>query len=679
MPEKRQLAAIMFTDIVGYTALMGKDENAAYQLLKRNRGVQKPLIEKHGGKWLKEMGDGVLASFQTISDAVYCAIEIQQICREDGHLKLRIGIHQGEVIVDEGDVFGEGVNIASRIEPLAPTGGIYISESVYRNIKNRQGIVSEFVREETLKNVDHPVRIYSVNAEASEVSTSVKETKQDGSTMKKSGSFKKLVTGIVLAVIVIFAGYLIFTKSKTINPEPTADVAEESEKSIAVLPFSNMSNDPDQEYFADGLSEELLNLLANIPELKVIARTSSFSFKGKNEDVREIGKKLGVAYLLEGSVRKSGNDIRITTQLIRTDDGSHLWSDTYDRQLVDIFKVQDEIAGKVVDQLKIEIPGLSPTSISQNKADAYNLLLEANYVLEHEQDSRNKAIDLLERAISLDSTNGRIWSRYASVLIGGFGGTKESRLERIASAKKATQKAIELSPEYAYGYWNMGQILFVHEWNFVEGEKWYNKAFEINPKYVGALWPANAVMGRIQETIFISKKGTDLDPLNAGSWWGLGTAYMIAGRPNDALEPYKRSIELNPEHVGSIAGLGNAYIHLGQFDKAAQCFDMVKNKESGYYAANMAMLTFAMGNIKESDSWLEKAIALNEKEEYSTIVANVFAQRGDFDKSFEWLEKAYENKDPFLTTIKNRSYDLYKMKDDPRFNQLLEKMGLPLE
>src|SRR6266498_4334727 len=228
MPQSRQLAAIMFTDIVGYTALMGEDEQKAFELLRKNRQLQKPIIEKFNGTWIKEIGDGVLASFHTVTDAVLCATEIQKKCAAIDDLKLRIGIHLGDVVFENNDVFGDGVNIASRLQALAPIGGIWISESVYKNVANKKDIKTKFVREEILKNVKEAVRIYEV------------------------------ITG----------------NTGTAKTTP--------EKSVAVLPFVNMSNDPEQEYFSDGMAEEILNSLSNLKDLKVARRTSSFQFKGKN-------------------------------------------------------------------------------------------------------------------------------------------------------------------------------------------------------------------------------------------------------------------------------------------------------------------------------------------------------------------------------------------------------------
>jgi len=268
MPEQtRQLAAIMFTDIVGYTALMGKDEQRAFDILQKNRDIQKPIIEQNSGKWIKELGDGILASFPAVSDAVAAAVSIQEICNGEREFQLRIGIHLGEVIFENGDVFGDGVNVASRIQALASPGTTWVSEIVFRNIENKRGISTDFIKETTLKNVQYPVKIYQLRSE------------------------KEIQNRIFSTQTII-------------------------EKSIAVLPFVNMSGDPDNEYFCDGLSEELLNVLAKVDGLKVASRTSSFLFRGKGTDITEIGNKLKVATVLEGSVRKSGNRLRITAQLI---------------------------------------------------------------------------------------------------------------------------------------------------------------------------------------------------------------------------------------------------------------------------------------------------------------------------------------------------------------------------
>ena len=305
MTTTRKLVAIMFTDIVGYTGLMGSDEDRAFEVLRKNREVHANFIEKYNGTLIKEMGDGMLISFNLASDAVRCAIEIQKACKKED-IPLKIGIHEGEMVFEGSDVLGDGVNIASRIQDHTDEGCITISGSVYRDIKNKSGIKAEFIGEKSFKNVEEPVKVYKVCGKD-------------------------------------------FVAEEQIEVSPVI----KDKKSIAVLPFVNISNDPDQEYFCDGLSEELLNGLAQLDNLKVAARTSSFSFKGQDVDIVEIGHKLRVNTVLEGSVRKSGNRLRITAQLINIADGFHLWSERYDRQMDDIFDIQDEISLSILDTLKV--------------------------------------------------------------------------------------------------------------------------------------------------------------------------------------------------------------------------------------------------------------------------------------------------------------------------------------
>ncbi|MBL7870747.1 MAG: adenylate/guanylate cyclase domain-containing protein [Cyclobacteriaceae bacterium] len=269
MSQSRQLAAVIFTDIVGYTALMGCDDKNALAILKKNRALQKPIIEEFNGRWIKELGDGVMASFSTAADAVYAAIKIQETCSLSNDFKLKIGIHLGGVLFENDDVYGDGVNIAARIQAAAKSGCIFISKTVHHNISNKSEIKSQFVKEEKLKKVSQPVRMYQVLFEGG-----------------KAIEAQKPVTAL-------------------------------AENSTAVLLFENMSNDAEQEFFSDGITEEIINVLAQVPGLKVIGRTSSFAFKWKNMDLKVIGGQLNLTHLLEGSVRRAGNKLRKTVQLIK--------------------------------------------------------------------------------------------------------------------------------------------------------------------------------------------------------------------------------------------------------------------------------------------------------------------------------------------------------------------------
>jgi adenylate cyclase len=321
MKEHRKLAAVMFTDIAGYTSLMSKDEQKALALLQKNRDLQKSLAKKHHGEFLKEMGDGALLCFQSALDAVRCAMEIQKTVQDDSDLNLRIGIHLGDIVFKDGDVFGDGVNVASRIEKLAEAGGIYISGQIYKTVQNKPGIDALPVGEKRLKHVEEPVMLYALCGprlpKPSIRPTSLKHTMESGKKQRK----KILIPAGILVFFAIVVSLIILFVPDLIKTRDTR-----WQNSIAVLPFADMSLEKNQDYFCDGMAEEIINALVNIENLQVIARTSSFAFKGENLDVRDIGKKLGVATLLEGSVRKEGNKLRVSAKLVKTKDGSHLWS-----------------------------------------------------------------------------------------------------------------------------------------------------------------------------------------------------------------------------------------------------------------------------------------------------------------------------------------------------------------
>ena len=310
--QKRKLAAIMFTDMVGYTALMQKNEDKARELIEMHRSLMKPLIEKHNGELVQYVGDGTLCRFDSAIEAVNSAVEIQRAIKSEKDLDLRIGIHVGDIVIKGEEVYGDGVNVASRIESLAEVGGVCISERVYEDIRNQSELEAHSLGERVLKNVERPINIYSL----------ILENEKMTPTMSKDAVLSE-------------------------------EEIDSGGSSIAVLPVVNMSSDPENEYFGDGLAEEIINALTKIQDLRVASRTSSFAFKGINEDIRQIGEKLNVETLLEGSVRKQGNQLRMTAQLIKVEDGYHIWSETYDREFQNIFAIQDEITDNIIKSLKV--------------------------------------------------------------------------------------------------------------------------------------------------------------------------------------------------------------------------------------------------------------------------------------------------------------------------------------
>ncbi len=637
MPQTRQLAAIMFTDIAGYTALMGDDEQAAFELLKQNRELQKPLIEKYSGKWIKEIGDAVLASFSTVTDAVLCAIEIQHSSQQFPKLQLRLGIHQGEVVFENEDVFGEGVNIASRLQALAPVGGIWISESVYKNVSNKKGISAKFIREEVLKNVKNPVKVYEV------------------------------ITG---------------SSKNSNNHQPTKNILE---KTIAVLPFVNMSNDPEQEYFSDGMAEEILNSLSHLKDLKVAGRTSSFQFKGKNIDLKEVGEKLHVHNVLEGSVRKQGNRLRITAQLINLEDGFHIWSEKYDRDMDDIFAIQDEIALAITEKLKIILLGndreIITKSHTQNTA-AYELYLKGRFYLSKRGKSIFTALKYFKEAIDVDPEFAIAYAGYAdaNILLAFY--SLKPGIEIMNEVKQAAEKAIQLDPSLCEPYASLGFYYTALERNWQEGKKYFDKSLELNPNYVFANYSYALhyylyAKGNIMEAKKLVYKALKLEPLSAVVHAVYGIILFAEHKFEEAISICKAGIELDANSFLCYRCLIFSFKAMKNYDEAIETAQYLINLTNRHPHA----LTDLIFIYRETGRFEEAKILMNELKMRATheFMASTYmglcsVSIDDMEDAYAYFEKALIEHDPMLITFKNIEYIDF-LKGDQRFQKLLEKIG----
>ena len=665
MTQSRQLAAIVFTDIAGYTTLMGKDEQKAIELLKTNRALQKSFIEKYRGRWIKEMGDGILASFSTVTDAVVCAGAIQKAAEAIPNLKLRIGIHLGEVVFENNDVFGDGVNIASRLQALAPVGGIFVSEAIYKNVINKKEITSEFIREEILKNVDASVKIYEVKVESfpdiqKEEASDLK--KGDGIPQVKKKKTVFVIGGLI--VVVLLATYFSFFKQKQVA-EPAQPTS--TEKSIAVLPFVNMSNDPEQEYFSDGLSEELINMFTKIPGLEVIGRTSSFAYKGKNEDLRTIGEKLGVDYLLEGSVRKSGDKIRITAQLIKAKEGTHLWSETYDKVLDNIFEVQDQISASVTNALRVTLLDHNQPSRQTNiNPEAYNDFLRGKFYYEYIVDStsNDKARACFKEAIRKDSSFSLPWT-YLSMV--------ESREifspndKRFNEAKQLAIKALELDPTSGIAAVNVAEFLD-EEYNFHGALEKVELALKLDPENSYVLRNAGryyTLLGRLEESIAFCKKAIEKDPDQKTGYNYLVLAYYCTER-------YKEAYDLLAKTRYRVWWDLDLVIRFNTEEESRKWLESETDKR--FQLIGYTLLYIKSGKMKESRESLAKMIELFPNSYYH--IALLFSKMGEEDKAIDWLEKAYINKTKVLAYI-NVDPEFKKLRDNIRFQKIIQRMNFP--
>jgi TolB-like protein/Tfp pilus assembly protein PilF len=638
----RMLTAIMFTDIVGYTAMMQDDELRAIALRDRHRKILEDFALLHQGKVIQYFGDGTLTIFGSVVEAVTCAIEIQKELQSDPRVPLRIGLHSGDVVYDDDGIYGDSVNLASRIESLGTGNSILLSSKVNDELQNHKDLPTQYLGTFELKNVRVPTDIYAVD-----------------------------LPGLMI-------------------PKPyeiDGKIAGKKE-SIAVLPFINMSPDSDNEYFSDGMTEEILNALARVDGLLVTSRTSSFAFKGQNTDIREIGRQLGVKTVLEGSVRKSGNKVRVTAQLIDTRNGYHRWSESYDRNIEDIFSVQDEIAKTISKKLResfslVPAPYKLVKPHTQNM-DAYNLYLKATYYwYRWTPTDIKKALELLQRAIRLDPNFSQAYSSLSGcyAYLGAMGQLPPK--DAYPLGKKYALKAISLDDSLPDSHVSLAMVQFF-DWEWDESYKSFMKALSLNPNSAEAhLYYAyyQVAMGNLKKAILESEKALEIDPLNVQINSALADAYLYAGLFNESLEQYKKALQLDETYRAAIYGLGWVYYYMNELEKSLQQFkkaqaltgdDFRGQTTLGFIYARLGMMDEVkncLGKLDERNE-IEKDVSLN------LDYAIIYSGLRNYDKAFEYLEKSLEEKLGGLVFLRTRHWR--EIQDDPRFSEILKKMNLPL-
>jgi adenylate cyclase len=472
---KRRLTVILSADVEEYSRLMEEDEESTVRSLKACRELMSAIIERYNGRVVGSPGKNLLAEFDSVRDAVRSAVEIQEELKirnddlpENRRMQFRLGINLGDIVEDGDRIYGDGINVAAHVESLAKGGGICISGTVYDSIKNKISMGYEFMGEHNVENIKEPVRIYRVTTESVTPAAAVEE--------KKTGSGVWQKAALAVAVIIILGSAVVWYYS---SRRASVDVDEVVEpKSIAVLPFENMSSDPEQKYFAEGLSEELLNMLAQIRGLNVTGRTSSFAFKDSKKTAQEIAEILGVDNVLEGSVRKEKTKLRITAQLLRASDGFHLWSKTYDRELKDIFEVQEDIAKTVAEELKAK---LGIRSLKQS-GGTHNAAAHELYLIgqgEFNDGKYTQAMGSIEAALMLDPEFALAHAYKATIHNAlAYVGAKNRVAEEREAALQASQKAIELGPEVAETHFYFGQTKTLRG-DWIEAEQAYKKALEL--------------------------------------------------------------------------------------------------------------------------------------------------------------------------------------------------------
>jgi TolB-like protein/Tfp pilus assembly protein PilF len=640
---------------------MGRDEQAGLRVRERHRSLVRPLAARHHGKIVDENGDELVAVFPSGLDAVACALAARAELREDPELKLRIGIHLGDVIFEGGRVYGDGVNVASRIRPLAEPGGVAVSEPVLDAVKNQAGVELTPLGTHELKNVARPLAVYAVTGS---VATPA------GTDPPRFG-LRRAAIGAALFLATAAALYL----ARSWQPSSPGVSA-----SVAVLPFADMSPNGDQEYFADGMTEEIINALARLPGLRVVARTSAFAFKGKDADVRTIGERLGVRNVVEGSVRRSGERLRVTAQLVSVADGYHLWSETYEREIADVFAIQEEVATKVAEALSVRIGGRSLGQGPPRDPRAYELYLTGRQIfgLLGTEESLRRAINYYEQALALAPSYAPALSGLADALmlltVLGFD-TSPGLLEQ---AREAAEAAIRADPALGEAHASLGRQQFAGgTWDWEGAERHLKRALELSPGYATAhQWYAQLLMnrGRVAEGLAEIERALELDPFHAGVLLIAGRFASLTGDHERAIELLRRAADLRPQSASVLRFFTwDAYAIAGRENEAAEV--MLAAAPPGAQAELRSVYEAAgLNAFRERFLRLEQERTGQPCGLQAGTAASLYAQLGDAEGVFRCLQEAARTGDSRLYVQVHPLFAPYRL--DPRYAAYLEAMNL---
>ena len=640
MATTRQLAAIMFADIAGYTALMESDESLAMGFRDRLKNKLEEIVNQHGGRVLEFRGDGALCSFTSTLGSVKAATALQLDMQTPPVVPVRIGIHTGDVIVEDNSIYGDGVNIASRMESFAVPGSIFISGKAYDDIKNQKEVSAISMGRYLLKNVKEQMEIFAISN-----------------------------AGIKIPDAGILEG-----KGEAVR-----------QKCILVLPFVNMSNDPEQEYFSDGLTEELISSLSRLKDTKIISRTTSMKYKHTTKDTKTIGKETGADYIMEGSVRKAGNNLRITAQFIDACRDVHLWAQSFRGTLDDIFDIQEDVSVKIVEALRLQLSSQEKVTLQKRYTDnsaAYQLYLQGIFFWKKRNEvSLKSAVKHFERALELDPDYALAWAGIADTysLMGEY--TNISRRDLYKKQMEAVHKALEIDPQLAEAHVSLAISLMLNEWDWAGAEREFKMGLKLNPKYAtGHHWYAELLLfrGRIEEAFKEISIAVDLDPVSQGILKDKGIFQYYLKQYDDAIKTALTTLELDPGFVPVHRLLSLIYTGKGMYEEAIR-----ENKRWGELTGNKVKTDVSLAHILASAGRRDEARKIIEDTGVENMlssndyrgVALVYTALEDKEAAFEWLEKSFEKHEESLCSIGiDPKFDF--IRNEPRFRELIKKIGV---
>lgn len=637
--KNRRISAIMFTDIVGYTALMQKDETAAVVMRSRHRETFEKYHEEYQGDIIQYYGDGTLSAFSSGVEAVACAIAIQQDLQKEKAVPLRIGLHLGDIVFDGTEIYGDGVNLASRVESLAVAGSILLSGKLNDELKNQPQVSTRSLGYFELKNIAKPIEIFAVANEGIQI--------PERSELK--------------------------------------GVSQREDRTIAVLPFVNMSTDADNEYFSDGMTEEIINALAKIKGLKVTSRTSSFHFKSKNVPISKIGQELNVSNILEGSVRLSGNKMRITAQLIDVVDDFHFWTESFDRSIDDIFAVQDEVSLLIADKLRehvghfdiddqlVEDPELS--------VDTYKRYLKARYhLLKMGKSDIERGLSMLREVIEErpDFALTHIGMHLGYTLLGTIGLIRAE--EAFAKGQPHLDRAIALDEDLPECQLNLSYVCFLQKWDLKSTYRHLRKSFEIRPtvEYYQSMASVLVAEAKFTASRNYIETALQLDPFSSINYHLKGFIDYCEGNYEKAIESFEKAVELKPDFTTSILYRGQALLLMGRMDESLAFFENLPADETGdIVKLGGTTLTYsAMGDKKRTETGMAKLEASLETDVMGramNLLILCSAMLDKQEKTLELIENGIQLRLPMMMYL-NVEPILKPLRPLPRFQALMRQI-----
>ena len=670
--SQRRLAAIMFTDLMGYTTLMEKNESVALELVKKNRYLHQQAIQKHKGQLIKELGDGFMATFDNVIDAISCAREIQiEAKAREFDIPIRIGLHYGDINIDNEDIFGHGVNMASRIQAIADPGGIYISESIYELIDAREDIETQFMGAVPLKNIKDPVPVYALKDEE----LPSPDKKRVDAIIRRHLYLKYYKYAAIAAMLIIAFAAIWFLRTYTIE----RDIIN---KSVAVLPLENLSEDPELEYLSTGMTEELIRELSKVEALTIIAQNSTRQYAGIGKPFSEIAGELNdVNYIVDGNVLMEGENIRTKIRLIDPVEENVLWEQEYQQEVSNSRQLWAQIAEDIVDVIGIFVPEENTalwTGIQPVDQEVYALYLKGMHAIEKTPPDIDLGISYFNEAIDKNPADAYAWAGLATAYI-TYGHTPAQTNDVRQKATAAALRAIQLDSTLAQAWSVFGQVKAYYEWEWEAAEQAYHKANELNPSlpwnHYHYSWYL-VLFGRMDEAIYEHKLAKKLDPFGSAHTGWLGYIYAMVGEYEKAIIEAELTIDMGFEAFGKIM-LANIYIYMGRNEEAIKIIEQLIDKFSlPEYFTGLAYIR--SGRIEEGKKSLKEL-----ETKYDSIPSpwgaimrgELYAALGDYENAVKWY--SFEPHHHFAPWIRVRGKHDSSFYDYPGFKKLMRRFNLP--